>query len=45
MIKRVPLDRLREVSRQRAFGRRVTAADAVEQAEQGEERVEWPISR
>jgi hypothetical protein len=42
----VRLDRLREISRQRTFGRRMPpAAAAQEKANASEERVEWPISR
>jgi hypothetical protein len=47
VTRQVSLDRLRDISRQRSFGKRVapaTSADApAEKA--GEERVEWPISR
>ena len=46
MTKQAPLDRLREISRQRTFGRRMPpAAPAEEKADAPEERVEWPISR
>ena len=49
MTKHVPLDRLRDLSRQRSFGRRARPADPAERAEDKaespEERVEWPISR
>jgi hypothetical protein len=45
MSKQVPLDRLRDLSRQRTFGRRVPSPTADEKPEAPEERVEWPISR
>ena len=45
MSRQVPLDRLRDISRQRTFGKRVPAPSAEEKPETPEERVEWPISR
>jgi len=45
MSRQVPLDRLRDISRQRTFGKRVPAASSTgENPETPEERVEWPIS-
>jgi hypothetical protein len=44
MSRQVPLDRLRDISRQRTFGKRVPAAPTEEKPETPEERVEWPIS-
>jgi hypothetical protein len=45
MAKAIPLNRLRDISRQRAI-RRPTAADrTMEEAEAPAEPVEWPISR
>ena len=46
MSKQIPLDRLRDISRQRTFGRRAAPATPVEdKSDAPEERVEWPISR
>lgn len=45
MTKPLPLDRLRDISRQRSFGKRVAAPSADEKLQTPEERVEWPISR
>lgn len=46
MTKQIPLARLREISRQRPFGRRLpTETSAEDKAVAAEERVEWPISR
>jgi hypothetical protein len=45
MTRQVPLDRLRDISRQRSFGRRVPTQAVDDKPEAPEERVEWPISR